>query len=333
MEDVARHAGVSLGTVSNVLNNPGIVSESTRQKVEQSISALGFRRNSVARSLAVGRADTIGFAIVDLANSFFVDIARGVEQLTDERGYRVLLGNSDVELRKQNSYLSLFEESRLAGAILAPLDASLDAAAELKSRGLPIVCVNWPAIDDQSCGVAVDEEHGGYIAARHVIETGRRRLLFAGGPRTLTAVEHRWRGVQRACAETPGVSIDFLETRRLTVAAGLEVGRALAGMAGQDRPDALVAAADALASGAVQAMLYEGLSVPDDVAVIGYDNNHFAADHVVPISTVGQPGVEMGRLAAQLLLEEIEQPDSHRHRTITLKPQLLVRRSTARSTT
>lgn len=331
MEDVARHAGVSLGTVSNVLNNPSIVSDRTRRRVEAAIAELGFRRNSVARSLAVGRADTIGFAIVDLANSFFIDIAKGVEELTDERGYRVLLANSDVDLGKQNSYLSLFEESRLAGALLAPLDAPLDAAAELRGRGLPIVCVNWPALNDNSCGVAVDEEYGGYVATRHLIEQGCRRLVFAGGPLRLSAVASRWAGAQRAVAEAGGAEIRLVETDRLTVAAGLEVGHALAELDPADRPDGLVAAADALASGAVQALLYRGIDVPRDLLVIGYDNNHFAADHVIPISTVGQPGLEMGRIAAGLLLDEIEGVEGHEHRTVTLRPQLLVRTSTQRN--
>ncbi|NDL58855.1 LacI family DNA-binding transcriptional regulator [Phytoactinopolyspora mesophila] len=329
MEDVARHAGVSLGTVSNVLNNPGIVTAKTRERVNAAIAELGFIPNRIARSLAVGHANTIGFVTVDLANSYFVDIARGVEEVMDQSGVRILLANSDVDLAKQSTYIELFEESRVSGILLAPLDAPMTRAEAARQRGTPVVYVNWPGVDGESCGVVVNEELGGYTATRHLIDIGCRRLLFAGGPLTLSAVAERLSGARRAVAEQAGVvELELLETDKLTVKRGLDVGRGIAARAPGDRPDGLVSAADALASGAVQAMMYEGMEMPGDIAVIGYDNNHFAADHVVPISTVGQPGVDMGRAAARLLLEEISGA-SHQHRTITMDPELIVRASTA----
>ncbi|WP_205857240.1 LacI family DNA-binding transcriptional regulator [Phytoactinopolyspora endophytica] len=328
MTDVARRAGVSLGTVSNVINNPGVVSERTLQRVQDAIDELGFVPNQVARSLAVGRANTIGFVIVDLANSYFVDIARGVEELADESGVRLLLANSDVDLAKQDSYLELFEESRVSGILLAPLDAPLTRADQVRQRDMPVVHVNWPGVESESCGVVVDEEFGGYTATRHLIELGRRRLLFAGGPLSLSAVASRLTGARRAIEEEKGrVVLEMQETDRLTVAAGLDVGRRIAARTAAERPDGLVSAADALASGAIQTMLYSGIDVPGDIAVIGYDNNHFAADHVIPISTMGQPGVDMGRAAAKLLFEEITKVP-HAHRTITMRPELILREST-----
>ncbi|NED98935.1 LacI family DNA-binding transcriptional regulator [Phytoactinopolyspora halotolerans] len=328
MADVARRAGVSLGTVSNVINNPGVVAERTLRKVQDAIDELGFVPNQVARSLAVGHANTIGFVIVDLANSYFVDIARGVEELADESGVRLLLANSDVDLAKQDSYLELFEESRVSGILLAPLDAPLTRAEQIRRRQMPVVHVNWPGVDGESCGVVVDEELGGYTATRHLIELGRQRLLFAGGPLSLSAVASRLTGARRAVEEEQGrVTLELLETDRLTVAAGLAVGRGIANRPPDERPDGLVSAADALASGAIQTMIYSGIEVPGDIAVIGYDNNHFAADHVIPISTIGQPGVDMGRAAAKLLFEEITRVP-HVHRTITMNPELIVREST-----
>src|SRR5699024_8581938 len=127
---------------------------------------------------------------------------------------------------------------------------------------------------------------------------------FAGGPLSLAAVEGRLRGVEHVVAETGGaVSLQVWETDRITVPAGLSLGSRIAALPPEERPDALVAASDALAAGAVQALLYEGVKVPDDLLVIGYDNNHFASDHVVPISTISQPGEEMGRIATAMLLE------------------------------
>jgi LacI family transcriptional regulator len=332
MVDVARHAGVALGTVSNVLNNPTKVAESTRARVLASIETLGFVRNSLARSLAAGRADTVGFVIVDIGNSFFVDIARGAQAAFQERGMKLLLANSDVDIDSQNGYLDLFDEARVSGILLAPLDAPLGGAAKVRSHGRPVVLANWAGETDKSCGVVVDEQLGGYIATRHLLESGRTRLLFAGGPLTLHAVEQRYAGALRAVSEWgAGATLELLETRRLTVPAGLDVGHAIVNRNPDDRPDGIFASADALASGCVQALIYGGINVPDDISVIGYDNNHFASDSVVPISTVGQPGIEMGRIAAQLLLEETSPSQPHEHRTIVLEPTLFPRASTRMS--
>lgn len=329
MKDVAAHAGVSLGTVSNVLNRPHLVSGQTRDRVLRAIEELGFVRNNAARSLVVGRAETVGFVIVDLANSLFLDIARGIESVLDEHGIKLLLANSDVDQQKQDGYLSLFEETQLSGIVLAPLDGPLDTAQAVRERGVPVVQVNWPGTGD-SCGVVSDDAHGGYLAARHLIEHGRRRLAFAGGPFTLSAVSNRYHGAQRAVAEADDVALELIETRRLTVRGGHELGEALSSRDAADRPDGLITASDALASGAIQAMRIAGVRVPDDIAIVGYDNNHFAADSAVPITTVGQPGHEMGRAAANLLLEEIESSPGHVHQTLVMKPRLFERASSLR---
>jgi LacI family transcriptional regulator len=329
MLDVARHAGVSLGTVSNVINAPSKVAPATLDRVRASIDALGFVRNNLARSLAAGRADTLGFVIVDIGNSLFVDIARGAQEASAEHGMRLLLANSDVDLTAQDSYLDLFDEARVGGVLLAPLDGPLDGAARVRSHGRPVVLVNAPDPQSDACGVVVDEELGGYLATRHLLDSGRRRLAFAGGPLTLHAVAQRLVGARRAIAEVgSGATLEVIETTKLTTSEGLALGRALSGRTVDARPQGIVSAADALASGCVQALIYAGIRVPDDIAIIGYDNNHFASDSVVPISTIGQPGHEMGRIATELLLEEIRAPRAHEHRTITLEPELFARAST-----
>lgn len=330
MADVAKHAGVALGTVSNVINNPKLVAKATRERVQRSIDELGFVRNNAARSLVTGRADTVGFVIVDVGNSFFVDLARGVEEELDARGIKLLLANSDVDLAKQDGYIALFEETKVSGVLLAPLDAPLNAAEAARHRGLPVVYVNWPGGDD-ACGVVVDEEMGGYLAASHLLSQGRRRIAFAGGPFALSAVAQRYKGAMRAVSEQPGATLERIETRSITVRGGYELGRALLHRPEHERPDGLFAASDALASGTMQVMLLGGLTVPTDIAVVGYDNNHFAHDSTIPITSVGQPGKEMGGIAARVLLNEILEPASHVHETITLSPSLIQRASSASS--
>ncbi|WP_232531764.1 LacI family DNA-binding transcriptional regulator [Microbacterium halophytorum] len=326
MKDVALRAGVSLGTVSNVLNNPTVVSTATRERVERAIAELGFVRNNAARLLAAGRSDTIGFVVVDLGNSLFLDIERGIEAGLDEQGKRLILANSDVDFDKQKAHLELFEEAQLGGVVLAPLDGPLDAAVAAREHGMPLVLVNWPG-DGNSCGVQADDEHGGYIAAQHLIAQGRTRLMFSGGPFSLSAVASRLRGAERAVAEAPGVSLEIIETERITVRGGTALGDELAARSPRNRPDGLVAAADALASGAIHSLLVAGIRVPEDIAVVGHDNNHFAHDTAVPITSVAQPGHDMGLTAAALLLEEILTPEEHTHRTVTMQPSLVVRSS------
>ncbi|WP_234031208.1 LacI family DNA-binding transcriptional regulator [Mycetocola zhujimingii] len=329
MSDVARRAGVALGTVSNVLNRPSIVAPATRARVLAAIDELGFVRNNLARTLANGRADTLGFVIVDIGNSLFVDIARGAQAASAEAGMKLLLANSDVNFESQNDFLDWFDEARVGGVLLAPLDGPLEAAQRVRNHGRPVVTVNWPGNPGHSCGVTVDEEHGGYLAATHLLERGRTRLIFAGGPLSLHAVAERLSGARRAVAEWgSGTRLEVAETARLTIRTGREFGKEIAARKLSERPDAIVSAADALAAGCVQALVAERIRVPEDIAIIGYDNNHFAADSIIPISTVGQPGHEMGRIAAGLLLEEIA-GGAHEHRTVTLAPELFERASTA----
>ncbi|KQP01821.1 LacI family DNA-binding transcriptional regulator [Leifsonia sp. Leaf264] len=329
MTDVARRAGVALGTVSNTLNSPDKVSEPTRRRVLAAIAELGFVRNDAARSLAAGTSTTIGLVLADLGNSFFVDIARGAEATLRKHGMNLLIANSDIDLAKQTRNLETFEQSRVAGVLMAPLDTAQvrEEGAHLL-RKTPLVLVNYASPDSSYSGVVVDERRGGYLAARHLIDLGRTRLLFVGGPFLLTAVAERFEGVQAAIAQSPGVTLETIETRGLNIRHGRQAGREIVER-GADRYDGIIAAADLLAIGAIQVLEdADGFSVPADIAVTGYDNNHFASESAIPISTISQPGEEMGRVAAELLMDEIMTADGVEKRTVVLEPHLIPRRST-----
>ena len=331
MVDVARAAGVSLGTVSNVVNNPGKVTAGTRQKVEAAIAELGFVRNGVARSLRAGRSTTIGFVLVDLGNSFFLDLVRGAEEEVNRAGMNLLLANADMSYEKEQTYLALFAEERVAGILLTPRPVPGEMS-ELPppSVGVPRVLLNEPEAGRDVCSVQTDNVHGGYLAARHLIETGRHRLVFAGGD-ALDPVRHRYRGVVRAVEESDGVTLERVDTVGVTVHAARGVADEMLRRSPAERPDGILAGADLLALGLIQTLAVDGrLRVPDDVAVVGYDNNRAAWDSVVPISTLDQAGEEMGRAAAALLLEEIQEPEGHQHRTVWMEPFLVPKESSAR---
>jgi LacI family transcriptional regulator len=326
MTDVARHAGVALGTVSNVLNRPEKVKEGTRRRVLASIAELGFVRNDAARSLAAGTSNTIGIVLADLSNSLFVDIARGAEATVRQHGMNLLIANSDVDVAKQSLNISLFEQSRVAGVLLAPLDTAVVRTDSVLST-TPLVLVNYASEAGTYSGVVADEVHGGYEAARHLIGLGRRRLVFLGGPLMHLAVAQRLAGAQAAVAETPGVTLEHIETRGLRMTHGRQAGQEIL-----SRPagffDGAIAASDLLAVGAIQALdEHSGYEVPNDIAFTGYDNNHFASESAIPVSTISQHGEEMGRVAAQLLINEIHGGPSTLKRTVVIRPDLIPRLS------
>lgn len=323
IQDVARRAGVATGTVSNVLNNPHKVADSTRARVEQAIDELGFVRNNAARTLVSGRSDTVGMVLIDLGNSLFVDIARGAEAAAAEAGFHLLIANTDLDSLRQESYVGRFEEARVAGIILAPLDGPLDALRAARRRGVPAILVNAPEAHPDLCCVMVDEEHGGFLAAKHVIDQGARRLVYLAARPGLSAIARRRRGIERAAAAA-GAEFDFVRARDFSIVAGRESGLQILT---DSAADAIICPSDLTAIGVIQAAAKLGLSVPGDILVTGYDNNHFAAETRVPVSTISQPGHEMGRLAMELLLEELRDPN-HVHRTVSTRPELIIRQST-----
>ena len=326
MTDVARHAGVALGTVSNTLNNPEKVSEATRRRVLAAIAELGFVRNDAARSLAAGRSTTVGLVLADIDNSFFVDIARGAETILRQHGMNVLIANTDIDPEREQRHLELFEETRVAGVIITPTPWVAPRPPAIRST--PLVYVNSAPPDASYSSVVVDEEEGGYLAARHLLDLGRSRLVFVGGPFLLHAISRRHEGAGRAVAETPGATLDILESRGLNIPHGRQAGREIVAR-GAGRYDGIVAASDLLAIGCSQVLDHEpGFEIPADIAVIGYDNNHFASESAKPVSTVAQPGAEMGRVAAQLLINEVTEPDTFAPRAVTLRPHLAARQST-----
>ncbi|MCM0620944.1 LacI family DNA-binding transcriptional regulator [Nocardioides bruguierae] len=327
MADVAAHAGVALGTVSHVLNHPEKVSPHTLERVRRSIDELGFVPNSRARALAAGTSSMIAFIVIDLGNSFFLDMARGAELEAQERGLNLVLANCDMNTDKELVYLSLFDAERMAGVLIAPLPSSADDQWRLQEWQSDVVALNVDA-SGRGCCVTTDDELGGYLAAQHLIEAGCRRLLFTGGPFSLLPIADRYRGAQRAVAEADGVSLELLRTLQTKPADGRKVGDALAARAADARPDGVLAATDLIAFGIIEALGVQGVSVPDDVKVIGYDNNRQAWESTVPISTMAQPGEEMGRHAVRLLVDEIRNPGSHEHEHVRLTPTLIAREST-----
>jgi LacI family transcriptional regulator len=327
MTDVAALAGVSLGTVSHVLNHPERVTDATRAKVEGAVAALGYRPNRMARSLAGGRSSAIGLAMTDLSNSLFVDIARGAGEHAESVGMSVLLADGDNEIGREVRNLELFDELSVAGSMITLSDEEhMAALVGARSGSRPLVLLNFSAPAAWFCSVAVDNELGGHLATEHLVVTGRTRLVFVGGPQVLRPVHDRRDGFRRALLEAGITAVDELQPDAINLADGIEVGRRLVAEVRAGRVDGIVAASDLLAAGIVQAFLAKGVSVPSDVAVVGYDNNQAVWDLPVPLTTVAQPAHELGRSGARLVIDEARTP-GHQHQALLLRPHLVVRAS------
>jgi LacI family transcriptional regulator len=333
--DVAARAGVSLGTVSNVLNRPERVSPTTRARVMRAIEELGFVRNEAARQLRAGRSRTVGLVVLDVRNPFFTDVAAGVEQTAGGSGNSVVLCNSNDDVAREKHYLSMLKEQRAYGILITPVGTeTAGEIEEIRRMGTPVVLVDRGA-NRQQCSVSVNDRLGGELAVAHLIEQGHRRIGFVGGPVAIDQVRQRLAGA-RAAVAAAGLRRDALtvvETPRLDIDSGRTTGATLAAMPARRRPTAAFCANDLLALGLLQDAVRRGLSVPGDLAIVGYDDIEFAAGAAVPLTSVRQPRFQLGRAAMQLLLEEASDPETHQHRQVVFEPELVVRESSRRSTT
>lgn len=328
IKDVANHAGVAVGTVSNVLNYPERVASKTRDRVQASIAELGFVRNDVARQLRAGHSRTIGLVVLDIGNPFFSSLARAAEDAAAEGGNAVVLGNSGHDPKRELHYIDLFEEQRVQGVLISPVAENSKRLAALTARGTKVVLVDSPSSEGEFSSVSVDDVSGGYMATKHLLEIGRRKIAFVAGPQQFHQVTDRLSGAMRAVAEVPGATLEVLQATDLTVLAGRGVGDALTARAPELLPDGLFCANDLLALGVMQSLtMLRTLRIPEDVALVGYDDIDFAASAVVPLTSIKQPTTLIGRTAIELLTEQLESPEAG-PRSVVFKPELVIRAST-----
>ena len=198
IREVAKRAGVSLGTVSNVLNRPEIVAEETRERVKSAIEEIGFVRNGSARQLRAGTSQHIGLVMLDVANPFFTEVARGVEDAANEAGYVVILCNSDDSVEKESHYLQVLEEQRARGVLITPVQSDASYLQRFRKRGIAVVLLDRPSKIKDLCSVAVDDVRGGELATAHLLEQGHERIGFVHGPLSIRQCADRQRGVLQA---------------------------------------------------------------------------------------------------------------------------------------
>jgi LacI family transcriptional regulator len=325
---VAALAGVSSGTVSNALNHPERVREDTRERVAAAVQKLGYVRNESARHLRAGSSHTLAMLVLDAWNPFFTDMARGVEDVALDRGWTLFIANSHRDARREATYLREFAERRLAGLLVSPCIDLTETLGRLRDSGIESVVLDQCATDPDGLSVSLDDVEGGRIAVSHLLEMGHRQIGFVGNPKTVSQVHDRLRGGRIALREA-GLAdqIFVIAPPDLTVDGGIDASRRILALPKDRRPTALFAASDLVAIGILHELIRAGVRVPDDIAIIGYDDNAFAKQVLVPLTTVRQPAYDMGRAAAEMLLTRLEgEPVARPH--LVFQPELVVREST-----
>ncbi len=328
MKDVAQAAGVSLGTVSNVINHPEIVAEGTRNRVRQAIKDLGFVVNASAQTLRAGRTRVLGLVVPDIGNPFFTEVAKGVDDAAFAAGYSVILCNTDEDSAKEDRYLELLASQRVAGILITPARETHAAMTRLTSREVAITLLDRSSTGLDACSVAVDDAAGAGMAFDHLYSLGHRHIVVLLGPDDIPQIIERRRGVNAAAAgRLDDGSLRFVTSPHMTAAAGEStMTQFLKEQKGTFT--ALFCANDLLALGAIRALRAAGLTVPRDVSVIGYDDIDFAASAQIPLTSIRQPKYQLGHAATELLIGECEDPSSHAHQRVMFQPQLIVREST-----
>ncbi|MFO3907104.1 ribose operon transcriptional repressor RbsR [Enterobacter hormaechei] len=326
MKDVARMAGVSTSTVSHVINNDRFVSEAIREKVEAAVKSLNYAPSALARSLKLNQTRTIGMLITASTNPFYSELVRGVERSCFERGYSLVLCNTEGDEQRMNRNLETLMQKRVDGLLLLCTETH-QPSPEIMQRypSVPTVMMDWAPFDGTSDLIQDNSLLGGDMATQHLIDKGHTRIACITGPLDKTPARLRLEGflvaMDRAGLPVPD---GYQITGDFEFSGGFEAMQSL--LAQKDRPQAVFIGNDAMAVGAYQALYQAGLRVPGDIAVVGYDDIELAQYMTPPLTTIHQPKDELGELAIDVLIHRIAQPGLQPQR-LQLTPVLMERGS------
>jgi LacI family transcriptional regulator, galactose operon repressor len=328
VHDVARRAGVSTSTVSHVVNRTRFVSDELRERVLAAMRELDYTPNAAARTLTLKRSHTIGLIVSDIRNPFFASVARGVEDVAQEQGYTVVLCNSDENADRETACLTALETRAVDGVLLASAGVADEHLSRLVRAGFPIVLVDRDLPELGAPAILLDNEGAAFGAVKHLTAGGHRRIAMLSGRPSISTTTERIAGYRRALLEA-GLELD---ERLLVSGASTSEGGALAASAVLDvdpPPTAIFSGNNLMSIGALQAIANRGLLVPDDVALVGFDDFPYPwSDAFRPhLTTVAQPTYELGRRAAEILVQQLRASNSNTVERVILEGKLVVRES------
>jgi DNA-binding LacI/PurR family transcriptional regulator len=325
MKDVAERVGVSVQTISAVINDkPGITQE-TRARVLEAVQQLGYRPYSVARSLRTGRTRTIALIVSDIANPSFATMASAAEDYAHTFGYSLLVFNTHDDSERENSYIRTASQSWIDGVLFVSAADQMTSLDAFQAANIPPVAIDRIPEHYDGPSVTLDNVHAGCIAAEHLMNLGHTRIAHISGPMKLRLARERRNGFLQALADK-GLTPGMVNEGDWTCASGYAAMQQL--LQSHPRPTAVFAANDRMAIGAIHAISEAGLSVPEDISIVGLDDIEVAAYQIPPLTTIRQPFSELGTRAVRLLLEIIESGQASQ-RQIVIDPLLVARQSTA----
>ncbi|EGO62842.1 LacI family DNA-binding transcriptional regulator [Acetonema longum] len=325
IKDVARTAGVSIATVSRILNGQGGVSEELIDKVQLTVQELNYQPNAVARALKVQESRSIGLIIPDIGNPFFPALVRGVEDAAQVHGYALILCNTDGDPDKEINYIKFLRSKQVDGILLVGNIGFEQSGHWLSDAAVPIVLVDRRIAGAPLSTVIVDNQAGAVLAVEHLIRQGRRQIaIVSGRPASPTNTERVNGYIQALAANRLFCRTDLVVNGDFTFEGGYRAAEILLNRG--CRFDAIFAANDLMAIGVIECLAQNGRRVPDDVAVAGFDNIRLAAWYKPALTTINQPVYEMGQLAVAALLEHMADSGAQA-RDIMLKPELIIRQS------
>ena len=307
MRQIAERAKVSIGTVSHVINETAAVRPKLRERVLEAIRGMGYQPSALAQGLRKNRTNMLGMVIPDITNPFFPGVVRGVEDVAYKRSFRLILCNTDNDPSKEASYVRELRSYRIAGLLIIPA-AGADIAGHLRayaSASVPVVCIDRVPDGWRGDAVLVANAEGAYLATRHLIQMGHERLAVVAGPLGLTNAAERLKGFTRALSEAQiEIEPEFVQEARFDTASGYEAALRLLRML--PRPTAIFACNDLMAFGVLQAARELNLRCPEDLSIAGFDSLEFTKFTDPSLTSVYQPGYQLGATAARLLLQRID---------------------------
>ena len=325
--DVALRAGVSQATVSLVVNNSArtAIPDETRKRVIQAIDELGYRPNTLASSLRLGKTQTLGLILPDSANPFFAEVSRSIETAAFKQNYNLILCNTEENTEKELLYVDVLCNRQVDGIIFVAVGDQTDSLLRVLCKNIPLVMVDRDLSGMEVDAVLMDNQQGGYLATQHLIQLGHRRIGCISGPSSVNPSARRGEGYLAALKDHAITPDENLMIRGdFHPHSGMIAARQLLDLL--DPPTALFACNDLMAIGAIRAIAEAGLRVPEEISLVGFDNIELASYTIPPLTTIAQPIQEAGQIAVDFLLSRIREPDLA-FRQVTLPTFLTTRRS------
>lgn len=330
IKDIAVKANISYSTVSRALNNKYGVNPGTREKILRIADEINYLPNAIARGLVSKQTKTIGLVIPDLRNPFFPEVASGIGESAAENGYNVFLCDSNWSREREEQYIKLLAERRVDGLIVAPIGNSIDGLKTITKDMLPVVYVSRAPANTNHSYVVIDNVRGGFLATKHLIESGYESIGFIGATEDSATSDERYIGYQRAFEQySMAIDENFIKIGDFKQKSGYDILQKM--IHNGNYPRSFFVVNDMLALGAIQAVKDSGLKVPEDIAIVGFDDIPVASLQEVQLTTILQPKFVMGKIAFEMLLEVIESNEEDHSgengRKVILEPELIVRKS------